>query len=40
VVCNIADTALPPKEAAQETMTIMRELVGKGVVGSRRLGAS
>jgi ethanolamine ammonia-lyase large subunit len=40
VVCNIADTALPPREAAQETMTIMRELVGKGVVGSRRLAAS
>ena len=40
VVCNIADTALPPREAAKETMTIMRELVGKGVVGSRRLAAS
>jgi len=39
VVCNIADTALPPREAARETMTIMRELVGKGVVGSRRLAA-
>jgi ethanolamine ammonia-lyase large subunit len=40
VVCNIADTALPPKEAAKETMTIMRELVGKDVVGSRRLARS
>jgi ethanolamine ammonia-lyase large subunit len=40
LVCNIADTALPPREAAKETITIIRELVGKGVVGSRRLAAS
>jgi ethanolamine ammonia-lyase large subunit len=40
VVCNIADTALSPREAAKETITIIRELVGKGVVGSRRLAAS
>jgi ethanolamine ammonia-lyase large subunit len=36
LVCNIADTALPPREAAQETLTIIRELVGKDVSGSRR----
>ena len=29
LVCNIADTALPPKEAAKETLTIIREIVGK-----------
>ncbi len=40
VVCNIADTALPPREAARETITIIRELVGKGVIGSRRLATS
>jgi ethanolamine ammonia-lyase large subunit len=40
LVCNIADTALPPREAAKETITIIRELVGKGVIGSRRLVAS
>jgi ethanolamine ammonia-lyase large subunit len=38
LVCNIADTALPPREAAGETITIIRELVGKKVNGSRRLG--
>ncbi len=38
LVCNIADTALSPKEAAHETVTIIRELVGKSVDGSRRLG--
>ena len=38
LVCNIADTALSPKAAARETITIIRELVGKGVNGSRRLG--
>jgi len=27
LVCNIADTALPPREAAKETITIIRELV-------------
>ena len=29
LVCNIADTALPPKEAAKETLTIIREMVAK-----------
>ena len=37
LVCNIADTALSPAEAARETITIIRELVGKKVSGSRRL---
>ena len=36
LVCNIADTALPPREAAEETLTIIREMVGKDVNGSRR----
>jgi ethanolamine ammonia-lyase large subunit len=35
LVCNIADTALPPREAAQETVTIIREMVGKTVASSR-----
>jgi ethanolamine ammonia-lyase large subunit len=35
LVCNIADTALPPREAAQETITIIREMVGKTVASSR-----
>jgi ethanolamine ammonia-lyase large subunit len=39
LVCNIADTALPPREAAEETLTIIREMVGKDVHGSRRAGA-
>ena len=39
LVSNIADTALPPKEAARETLTIIREVVGRNVAGSRRLGA-
>jgi ethanolamine ammonia-lyase large subunit len=38
LVCNIADTALPPRKAAEETITIMREIVGKGVNSSRRSG--
>ena len=38
LVSNVADTALPPKEAARETLTIIREIVGKNVNGSRRLG--
>jgi len=38
LVCNIADTALSPREAAHETVTIIRELVGRSVDGSRRLG--
>jgi ethanolamine ammonia-lyase large subunit len=37
LVCNIADTALTPRDAARETITIIRELVGKKVNGSRRL---
>ncbi len=35
LVCNIADTALSLKEAAEETVTIIRELVGKKVNSSR-----
>jgi ethanolamine ammonia-lyase large subunit len=38
LVCNIADTALPPKEAAQETLTIIREVRGKLVGSSRPAG--
>ena len=38
LVCNIADTALSPKDAARETLTIIRELVGKEANNSRRLG--
>lgn len=38
LVSNVADTALPPKEAARETLTILREIVGKEVNGSRRYG--
>jgi ethanolamine ammonia-lyase large subunit len=38
LVCNIANTALPPKEAAEETLTIIRELVGMKVPGSRSSG--
>jgi ethanolamine ammonia-lyase large subunit len=40
LVCNIADTALAPRDAARETLTIIRELVGKKVNGSRRLNHS
>ena len=36
LVCNIADTALPPKKAAEETLTIMREIAGKEAKNSRR----
>ncbi|GAU86017.1 ethanolamine ammonia-lyase subunit EutB [Bosea sp. BIWAKO-01] len=36
LVSNVADTALPPEEAARETLTIIREIVGKSVSGSRR----
>jgi ethanolamine ammonia-lyase large subunit len=39
LVSNIADTALPPREAARETLTIIREVVGQNVAGSRRVGA-
>ncbi len=35
LVCNIANTALPPKEAAEETLTIVREMVGKTVPNTR-----
>jgi len=35
LVCNIADTALPPKEAAKETLTIIREMVAKQAPSSR-----
>jgi ethanolamine ammonia-lyase large subunit len=38
LVSNVADTALPPREAARETLTIIREVVGKDVNGSRRYG--
>jgi len=38
LVSNVADTALPPEEAARETLTIIREIVGKSVGGSRRHG--
>lgn len=34
LVSNVADTALRPKEAARETLTIIREIVGKEVNGS------
>jgi ethanolamine ammonia-lyase large subunit len=40
LVCNIADSALDPKKAAQETITIIRQTVGKKVNSSRRLGKS
>ena len=36
LVSNVADTALPPEAAARETLTIIREVVGKSVSGSRR----
>lgn len=38
LVSNVADTALPPREAARETLTIIREVVGQSVRGSRRVG--
>ncbi len=38
LVCNIANTALDPKKAAHETITIIREMVGKQVNNSRLLG--
>lgn len=34
LVSNVADTALDPREAARDTLTIMRELLGKGVKGT------
>jgi ethanolamine ammonia-lyase large subunit len=36
LVSNIADTALAPKDAAKETLTIIREIVGREANGSRR----
>jgi ethanolamine ammonia-lyase large subunit len=39
LVSNVADTALPPKEAAKETLTIIREIIGRNVNGSRRMGS-
>ena len=38
LVCNIADTALAPKEAAKETLTIVREMVSKLAPSSRGQG--
>lgn len=38
LVSNVADTALPPEEAARDTLTIIREVVGRNAGGSRRLG--
>ena len=40
LVCNIADTALDPRKAAHETITIIREIVGSKVSSSRLLGKS
>jgi ethanolamine ammonia-lyase large subunit len=40
LVCNIADTALPPKQAAQETLTILREIAGKLNANARSSGNS
>jgi hypothetical protein len=36
----INESALDPKEAAHETITIIREMVGKQVNSSRLLGRS
>ncbi|MRR58891.1 MAG: ethanolamine ammonia-lyase [Deltaproteobacteria bacterium] len=38
LVCNIADTALAPKEAANETLTIIREIRAKLVATNRPQG--
>src|SRR4029079_4223343 len=38
LVSNVADTALPPNEAARDTLTTIREIVGRNVNGSRRYG--
>ena len=40
LVCNIADTALAPKEAAKESLTIVREMVSKLAPSSRGRGQS
>ncbi len=40
LVCNIADTALPPEKAAEETLTIIREIVAKEASSSRRPGGA
>jgi hypothetical protein len=37
-VCNLAETALPPKEAAAETVTIVKEMIGMKVDNSRSAG--
>jgi ethanolamine ammonia-lyase large subunit len=39
LVSNIADTALPPKQAAKETLKIIREIVRNDVNASRRYDA-
>jgi ethanolamine ammonia-lyase large subunit len=39
LVSNVADTALPPREAARETLSIIRDIVGQNVNGSRRFAA-
>lgn len=36
VVSGIADTALPPREAAAETVNILKEMTGKAAPGSRQ----
>ena len=38
LVCNIADTALAPREAARETLAIVREMVSKLAPNSRSQG--
>jgi ethanolamine ammonia-lyase large subunit len=38
LVCNIADTALRPQEAADETLTIIREIIGTKVNSNRSTG--
>lgn len=40
LVCNIADTALPPGEPARKTIMIIREMVGKSVNSSRPTGGA
>lgn len=37
VVSGIADTALPPRDAAAETLAILKKMTGKTASGSRRL---
>jgi len=40
LVCTIADAALSPREAARETITIIREMVAKSVNSSRPIGSA